>query len=65
MESLYENLAGKYKRTDIPEIREKFEAVNETKKIQLLIKNSSAIKRPILEKDGSVKAVGFDPEYYD
>lgn len=45
-------------------ISEKFEAASDSQKMKLLIENSSAIKRPILEKDGSVKAVGFDPNYY-
>jgi len=45
-------------------IKEKFEAANDSQKMNLLIENSSAIKRPILEQDGKVKAVGFDPEFY-
>lgn len=40
-------------------IREQFEAANDTRKIQLLIENSSAIKRPILEKNGVVKGLGL------
>src|SRR5690606_17316607 len=45
-------------------IREQFESANEKTKLQLLIENSSAIKRPILELDGSVQAIGFDAEFY-
>ena len=45
-------------------IREQFEAANEAQKMKLLIENSSAIKRPILEKNGAVQAIGFDPNYY-
>ena len=45
-------------------IREKFEVASDAQKMKLLIENSSAIKRPILEENGTVKAVGFDPAYY-
>ena len=45
-------------------IREQFESASDTQKIKILIENSSAIKRPILEIDGSVEAVGFDKDYY-
>lgn len=45
-------------------IREKFESATDSQKLKLLVENSSAIKRPILEQDGSVKAVGFDTEFY-
>jgi Spx/MgsR family transcriptional regulator len=46
-------------------IREQFESASEPEKMKILMQNTSAIKRPILEKDGAVAAVGFDPEYYD
>jgi arsenate reductase (glutaredoxin) len=45
-------------------IKENYEAAKENTKRELLIENSSAIKRPILEQDGEVIAVGFDPEVY-
>jgi arsenate reductase (glutaredoxin) len=45
-------------------IREQFESASETQKMKMLIENSSAIKRPILEQDGLVQAIGFDPDYY-
>lgn len=45
-------------------IREKFEAASDSQKMKILIENSSAIKRPILEDDGEVRAIGFDPEFY-
>jgi arsenate reductase len=44
-------------------IREKFETATDSQKMALLIENSSAIKRPILEQDGSVIAIGFDPNF--
>lgn len=31
----------------------------------IMIENNSTIKRPVLEKDGKVIAVGFKPEMYD
>lgn len=45
-------------------IRDQFEKANDSGKMKLLIENSSAIKRPILEQDGVVEAVGFDPDLY-
>lgn len=45
-------------------IREKFEAASDAQKMKLLIENSSAIKRPILEDAGRVQAVGFDTDFY-
>ena len=45
-------------------IREQFESANDSQKMKLLIENSSAIKRPILEQDGLVQAIGFDPSFY-
>lgn len=45
-------------------IKEKFETASDAQKMKLLIENSSAIKRPILEQDGKVQAVGFDLKFY-
>ncbi len=45
-------------------IREKFEAASDSQKMKILVENSSAIKRPILEQEGTVQAVGYDTEYY-
>lgn len=39
-------------------------AANIKKAIQLMQEHTSLIKRPILEKDGQVLAVGFDTEKY-
>lgn len=38
---------------------------NEKKAIQLLTENTSAIKRPVIEKDGKVVAVGFNATEYE
>lgn len=43
-------------------IKQDFENASASEKIQLLIENSSAIKRPILEKNSKVKALGFEEE---
>ncbi len=45
-------------------IREQFEAASDSGKMKLLIENSSAIKRPILEKSGVVQAIGLDLNFY-
>ncbi len=45
-------------------IREQFESASDSQKIQILIQNTSAIKRPILEAAGSVLAIGYDLNYY-
>jgi methyltransferase (TIGR00027 family)/Spx/MgsR family transcriptional regulator len=39
-------------------IREQFESASDQEKVLLLLENSSAIKRPILEKDGAVLSIG-------
>ncbi|PIQ54783.1 MAG: arsenate reductase [Bdellovibrionales bacterium CG12_big_fil_rev_8_21_14_0_65_38_15] len=43
-------------------IKEDFEKATDTKKIALLIEASSAIKRPLIEKNGKPKIAGFDEE---
>lgn len=45
-------------------IKEQFESTTEAQKMKILIQNSSAIKRPILEIEGKVQCLGFDPELY-
>ena len=45
-------------------IKDEFEAASDAEKVELLIENSSAIKRPILEKDGAVEAVGLDMDFW-
>jgi len=44
--------------------KEEFEALKDSKIAEFIIKNSSMIKRPILEKDGVVLAFGFDELIY-
>lgn len=38
--------------------------VDETQAIQVMLTNTSVIKRPVIEKDGKVLAVGFDEASY-
>lgn len=45
-------------------IKDQFEASSDAEKMELLIENSSAIKRPILEENGVVLAIGNDPLFY-
>lgn len=44
--------------------KEEFEALSEKAQKAFLIKNSSMIKRPILQKNSSVLAFGFKEEEY-
>lgn len=46
-------------------IKEAFEAGDAAQKYQLLIENSSAIKRPIIMKGDKVLAFGHDEEVYN
>jgi arsenate reductase len=44
--------------------KEEFEGLKDSERADFIIKNSSMIKRPILEKDGVVLAFGFDEHIY-
>ncbi len=59
-ESYLEDLPVNKRGTTFRKIKDDFESATPAKKIKILIENSSAIKRPILEKNGSVMAVGFE-----
>ncbi len=41
-------------------IKDEFEAASAAEKVQLLIDNTSAIKRPLVEVDGKAILLGFD-----
>ncbi len=45
-------------------IKDEFESASDSKKIKLLIESSSAIKRPLVEKNGKTKIAGFDEVEY-
>lgn len=44
--------------------KESYEALSMPEKIAFIIKNTSIIKRPVLEKNGAVIALGFSEEEY-
>jgi arsenate reductase len=44
--------------------RDQFEKLSAQDKINFIQKNTSMIKRPILENEGRVQAFGFDEEQY-
>ena len=46
-------------------IKEEFEAANDAGKKEILAQTTSAIKRPILEKDGVTICFGYCKEDYD
>lgn len=44
--------------------KDEFEMLSSAKKIDLIIANSSMIKRPVLESKGKTVAIGFNEEIY-
>ncbi|WP_133136239.1 Spx/MgsR family RNA polymerase-binding regulatory protein [Legionella rowbothamii] len=44
--------------------KDDYEALNLEGKIAFIIANVSLIKRPVLEKNGEIIALGFDEEHY-
>ena len=51
--------------TTFRKIKEEFESASEKEQVKILVENSSAIKRPALEKDGKTLAIGLDKEVYE
>lgn len=51
--------------TTFRKIKDIYEEASEKEKIEILIVNSSSIKRPILVKDEKICAVGYDVNEYD
>ena len=45
-------------------IKEEFEAASAKQQLELLLENTSAIKRPILESGSKVLCFGFDEDVY-
>lgn len=45
-------------------LQTEFDAASATEKSTLLIENTSAIKRPILEKSGKIVGIGYDKDVY-
>lgn len=59
-EKFFGELPANKKGPTFRKIKEDYEKGSVEKQIEFLIKNSSAIKRPILEKDGQVVCIGYD-----
>ena len=63
-EKFFGELPANKKGPTFRKIKESFESASATEKIGLLILNSSAIKRPIVECNGQVVSIGFDQTTY-
>ena len=51
--------------TTFRKIKEEYESSNKSAQIELLLDQSSAIKRPLIEQSGKVVAVGKTGEFFD
>lgn len=60
----FEGLPVNTKGATYKKHKDTFEALSEKEKIAFIQQNTSLIKRPILEKDGTVLAFGFDEELF-
>lgn len=63
-EHFFGQLPANTKGPTFRKIRDEYEKSSVSKKIDLLISNNSAIKRPILEKNGITLSIGFDEDIY-
>lgn len=63
-EVAFESLPVNTKGVTYKKLKEEYEALTPKNKVQFLTKNTSMIKRPILEKKGKVLAFGFDEANY-
>lgn len=52
------------KGTTYKKVKDQYESLTDAGKIDFMISQSSMIKRPIIEKNGKVLAIGFDEEQY-
>ncbi|CEG55715.1 arsenate reductase family protein [Legionella fallonii] len=53
------------KGTTYRKYKDHYEALSTPEKIDFIIANTSMIKRPILEQDGKIIAMGFNEELYN
>jgi arsenate reductase len=58
-QSYLEELPVNKRGTTFRKFKDDYEAANDKEKMRLLIENSSAIKRPVLEKKEKVVAIGW------
>ena len=49
--------------TTFRKFKEKFEKASDKEKVDIIMKNSSMIPRPIVEKNGKILKIGFDEEF--
>jgi Spx/MgsR family transcriptional regulator len=63
-EIFFGELPANKKGPTFRKIKEAFEKASDSEKSALLIENSSAIKRPILENASNVISIGFDEANY-
>ena len=63
-EKVFGELPANKKGPTFRKIKEEFESASHSEKVNLLLNNSSAIKRPILESGSKVLGFGFDEEVY-
>ncbi|WP_409479924.1 arsenate reductase family protein [Pseudobdellovibrio sp. HCB154] len=63
-EKVFGDLPANKKGPTFRKIKDEFEAASRSEQINLLLKNSSAIKRPILESGSKVLCFGFDEDLY-
>jgi Spx/MgsR family transcriptional regulator len=57
-------LPANKKGTTYKKFKDEFEALNKNNQIKFLMEHSSMIKRPIIEKNNKVLAIGFDEKEY-
>jgi len=64
--SIWASFAGELpvnkKGTTYKKVKDEYESKNESEKIELILSNSSMIKRPIFERDNKVICLGFNEE---
>jgi Spx/MgsR family transcriptional regulator len=51
--------------TTFRKLKEDFEAASDAQTVNLIIENSSVIKRPVVEKNGKVLCMGLDKEVFE
>jgi len=51
--------------TTYRKLKEEFDGASDAGLVDLMIENTSVIKRPVLEKNGKVLCLGFDKEVFE
>lgn len=63
-EKVFGDLPTNKKGPTFRKIKDEFDGASRNEQIDLLLKNNSAIRRPILESGSKVLCFGFDEEFY-